>query len=230
MPPSPLRCSFALVAGLMVAAPVSAQSASTSSAPLPAEIPLFPLPDVTLFPSSTQPFHIFEPRYRAMVADALAGDSIIGMVTLRPGFEAQYEGRPPVYAVGCAGVIIASEELPDGRYNIVLRAISKFRILGEDENHPYRFAEVEELPETLEAGDRPLLSQRRSQIEESLRSTFPEAEPPPSDLSDEELVDGLALVLPMEPAERQQLLEADGLLERASNLATLLRRGRRSSL
>ena len=104
-----------------------------SAMPLPATIPIFPLPNVVLFPNVFLPLHIFEPRYRAMVADALAGDRIIGMVLLQPGFEADYEGRPPVYPVGCAGVITHSEPLPDGRFNIVLRGLEKFRITGEDE-------------------------------------------------------------------------------------------------
>ena len=70
---------------------------------LPSEIPLFPLPDVVLFPGVTRPLLIFEPRYREMVADALKGDRVIGMVMLRPGFEKDYEGRPPS-GIGCAGV------------------------------------------------------------------------------------------------------------------------------
>ena len=73
---------------------------------LPSSIPLFPLPNVVLFPNVFLPLHIFEPRYRKMIADALEGDRIIGMVLLRPGYEAEYEGRPPIYQVGCAGVIV----------------------------------------------------------------------------------------------------------------------------
>ena len=88
---------------------------------LPATIPIFPLPNVVLFPNVFLPLHIFEARYRAMVADALAGDRIIGMALLQPGYQAEYEGRPAVYSVGCAGVITHSEQLPDGRSNIVLR-------------------------------------------------------------------------------------------------------------
>ena len=84
-------------------------------------LPLFPLPNVVLFPNVFLPLHIFEPRYRAMVADAIAGDRMIGMVLLRPGWEHDYEGRPPVFAVGCSGVITHVEQLADGRYNIVLR-------------------------------------------------------------------------------------------------------------
>src|SRR5436309_832636 len=104
---------------------------------LPPAIPLFPLPNVVLFPNVFLPLHIFEPRYRAMVADALKGDRIIGMALLRPGYEANYDGRPPVYEVGCAGVITHSQPLADGRYDIVLRGLEKFRITGEANNEPY---------------------------------------------------------------------------------------------
>src|SRR5881409_3432726 len=109
---------------------------------LPAGIPLFPLPNVVLFPNVFLPLHIFETRYREMVGDALAGDRIIGMVLLRPGYEANYEGRPPIYDVGCAGVITHSQPLSDRRYDIVLRGIEKFRITSEDHSHAYRIGNI----------------------------------------------------------------------------------------
>ena len=109
---------------------------------LPPTIPVFPLPNVVLFPNVFLPLHIFEPRYREMVADSLAGNRIIGMVLLRPGWEPNYEGRPPVYSIGCAGLITFSEQHSDGRYNIVLRGLEKFRITGEDHSRSYRVAEV----------------------------------------------------------------------------------------
>jgi len=187
---------------------------------LPESIPIFPLPDATLFPNSTQPFHIFEPRYRAMIADALAGDSIIGMVTLQPGFESDYDGRPPVYAVGCAGVIVASERMADGRYNILLRGITRFRILGEDASRMYRLADVEAIGETV--ADAVELTQRRRQLEAAVLSAFPGARLPNAD-SDVEMIDALALAVPLEPEERQRVLEAEGPLERAAVLINLLR-------
>ena len=78
---------------LLFLAPAFAAGQARSTESLPESIPIFPLPEASLFPNSTQPFHIFEPRYRAMIADALAGDSIIGMVTLQPGFESDYDPR-----------------------------------------------------------------------------------------------------------------------------------------
>ncbi len=229
MRPVTLGCAIALISVLSAAGPSAAQSGPASAMTLPATIPIFPLQDVVLFPNSARPLHIFEPRYRAMVADALEGDSIIGMVLLQPGHEAEYEGRPPVYAVGCAGVIIAAEELPDGRYNIILDGTVKFRVLSEDSTRSYRLAEVEALPEVVEASDRPILSQRRQQLERTLLRVSPSTQLPPSEVPDEEVIDGFSAILPMEPAQRQELLEAEGPVERASRLITLLSGGRRSA-
>src|SRR5688572_17268367 len=123
---------------------------------LPPTIPIFPLPNVVLFPNVFLPLHIFEPRYRAMVADSLEGDRIIGMTLLQPGFETAYEGRPGVYPIGCAGVVTHTERMPDGRYNIVLRGIEKFRIDDEVGSRSYRMAHVTPLPEVSSADEQPL--------------------------------------------------------------------------
>src|SRR3954469_6298161 len=95
-------------------------------------LPLFPLPTVVLFPNIFLALHIFEPRYREMVADALDTDRMIGMALLKPGWERDYEGRPAVYGTGCSGVVTHVEQLADGHYNIVLRGLERFRIIGED--------------------------------------------------------------------------------------------------
>ena len=221
MRPLTLAWVIALIAVPCTPGSGAAQSGSVEARTLPATIPIFPLQDVVLFPTAVQPLHIFEPRYRAMVADALEGDSIIGMILLQPGHEAEYEGRPPVYAVGCAGVIIDVEELADGRYNIVLAGFVKFRVLSEDASRSYRLAEVEALPETVEDSDRPLLTQRRRQLEEAILSVSPPMPQPPANLSGEQVIDGLSILLRLEPAHRQELLEAEGHVERA---LTLIRR------
>jgi len=110
-------------------------------------LPLFPLPNVVLFPGVYLPLHIFEPRYRTMVADALDGDRMIGMTLLKPGFEHDYDGRPPVYPIGCAGVITHAERLDDGRYNIILQGTERFRVVDEDQTRAYRVATVEPISE-----------------------------------------------------------------------------------
>ncbi len=92
-------------------------------------IPIFPLPGVVLMPGTMLPLHIFEPRYRALVADALAGDRTIGMTMLYPGWESANAGEDPrIYAVGGAGEIVESEELEDGRYNILLEGRFRYRV------------------------------------------------------------------------------------------------------
>jgi Lon protease-like protein len=192
---------------------------------LPPTIPIFPLPNVVLFPKVFLPLHIFEPRYRDMVAEALEGDRIIGMVLLRPGYEADYEGRPPVYPVGSAGLISHAERLRDGRYNIVLRGLEKFRILGEEAGRSYRLARIEALIEPLTDEDRSVMRGERQRLE-ALLVPQPEGRGVdarvPSSMSDEDLVNALAQYLELEPVEKQALLERGGLVARCRSLIELL--------
>jgi Lon protease-like protein len=193
---------------------------------LPPTIPLFPLPNVVLFPNVFLPLHIFEGRYRSMVADALGQDRIIGMVLLRPGWEQDYEGRPAVYPVGCAGLITHAERMADGRYNIVLQGLEKFRIMDEDESLPYRLARVESIEESASEGERDEMRAERRRLE-SLLVPQPRgrsgADPKiPSSMSDEDLVNALAQYLELEAVEKQALLERDGLLARCRSLIELL--------
>ena len=191
---------------------------------LPTTIPLFPLPNVVLFPNVVLPLHIFEPRYREMAADALKGDRIIGLVLLRPGWEGSYEGRPPIYDVGCAGLITHAEKLDDGRYNLVLRGMQKFRVVHEDYQKIYRRAEVQAIHEGVTEADRDVMRNERRRLELLL---VPQAEGrgadkmPPS-RPDEELVNALAQYRDLEVVERQALLERDGLVDRCRSLIELL--------
>ena len=166
---------FLLCAAAGAAGQVARQPDPDSAGALPPAIPIFPLQDVAamLFPDASRPLHIFEPRYREMVADAIAGDRVIGMVMLRPGYEPDYEGNPPIYDIGCAGVISNVERLPDGRYNIVLSGLVKFRVTSEDQSRPYRLAEVDAIPETLDDGDRDALRGHRPLLLELLSFVAP---------------------------------------------------------
>jgi hypothetical protein len=191
---------------------------------LPPTIPIFPLPNVVLFPNVFLPLHIFEPRYRQMVDDALNGDRIIGMVLLQPGWERDYEGRPAVYPVGCAGVITHAERLADGRFNIVLRGMQKFRIVGEETVRMYREANVTPMAELLDEEARAAIRAERRRLEALL---VPQADGAadakvPSSMPDEDLVNALAQYLQLEPVEKQALLERDGLLARCRSLIELL--------
>jgi uncharacterized protein len=210
---------------LFAPGPAWAQAGRPDGEPvtLPPTIPIFPLQDVMLFPNVSRPLHIFEPRYRAMVADALKGDRIIGMVLLQPGYESDYEGRPPVYAIGCAGVITDVEALPDGRYLIMLRGLVKFRVNSEDQSRVYRLAHVQAIPDTASDEDRAALRERRQRLTTLLAAAAPPGSaPPPPALSDEDLVNTLAQYLDLEPIDRQELLERAGPLARSEALIKLL--------
>lgn len=189
-------------------------------------LPLFPLPSVVLFPNVFLPLHVFEPRYRDMVADALLGDRMIGMVLLKPGWEHDYDGRPPVYSVGCSGLITHAERLPDGRYNIVLRGIEKFRIRAEDDSRSYRLARVESLTDREPAEtDRLTIREYRSRLEALLAPAVERAgaDPKaPAAMPDEDLVNALAQYLELEALEKQALLEQPTLVGRAESLVELL--------
>jgi len=117
-------------------------------------VPIFPLPDVTLFPRTLLPLHIFEARYRAMIADALARDRRICMVRLRPGYESDYAGKPDVYTVGGLGEIVSCERLATGRYDLVLRGEARVRILQERPSDTlYRIVLAERLEDVAPAAD-----------------------------------------------------------------------------
>jgi Lon protease-like protein len=192
---------------------------------LPPTIPVFPLPNVVLFPTVSLPLHIFEPRYREMVADALEGDRIIGMALLCPGWEGSYDGRPPIYPLGCAGLITHAERLSDGRYNIVLRGLEKFRVVREHEHRSYRTADVDPIMETLSDSDRDLVRLERGRLE-ALLVPQPAGRgvdrKMPTAMSDEDLVNALAQYLELEIVEKQALLERDGLVARCRSLIDLL--------
>jgi len=190
---------------------------------LPPIISIFPLPNVVLFPGVFLPLHIFEPRYRAMTRDALAGDRIIGMSLLQPGYEADYEGRPAVYPIGCAGVISHSEPTSDGRYNIVLHGLEKFRVVEELPGGAYRRARIESLEELVTDAQRQAFARQRGRIEALLLDALKasEVQIPPS-LSDGDLVHALCQYLKFTPAERQALLECEGPVARCHALIDLL--------
>jgi Lon protease-like protein len=193
---------------------------------LPSTIPLFPLPNVVLFPGVFLPLHIFEPRYRSMTDEALAGDRLIGMVLLKPGYEAEYEGRPAIYPVGCTGLITHAERLPDGRFNIVLQGLERFRVLEEDDSKPYRIGVIDRLAGDTVAGDDILrLREKRQRIEQLLTPIVERAgtelSVPPS-MTDLDVVHALAQYLDLAPIEKQALLECETVLARAAALADLL--------
>jgi Lon protease-like protein len=194
----------------------------------PSSLPIFPLPSVVLFPNVFLPLHIFEPRYRQMIADALSGDRIIGMVLLKPGYEDDYEGRPPIYGTGCSGLITHVERMEDGRYNLVLRGLEKFIVHGEEEpaeGTPYRRALVTTVDEMVVSSERDALKSERQKLEALLTPLFDGAlaeQRLPQSMPDEDLVNALAQYLEFDPLEKLALLERTGPLARCRSMVELL--------
>ncbi len=174
---------------------------------------VFPLPGALLFPRMHLPLHIFEPRYRAMVSDALARDRRIGMVQPRGAGE-----PPPLFDMGCVGRIADVAALPDGRFDIVLEGLARFRILRElDVTTPFRQVEAEleaaGESETLALGERSALEMESRRFADAQGYAVDwEAV---SRLDDEALVNGIAQIAPFDVASKQALLEAPNLAERA---------------
>jgi Lon protease-like protein len=124
---------------------------------------LFPLPNLVLFPEVVAPLHIFEPRYRQMTRDALAGDRLIALAILLPGFEADYEKSPPIFSVVCVAHIETEQELDDGRFNLLVRGVARARIVEEIASGKlYRQAQVQMLEDIplLDVGQESALRQR----------------------------------------------------------------------
>jgi len=189
-------------------------------------VPMFPLPDVTFFPHTLLPLHVFEARYRAMVIDALERDRRLAVVKLQPGYEAGYAGKPAVHPVAGLGEIVSCERLATGRYNILLRGECRVRL--EDElpsDTLYRVVRARRLADAEPAGDAtPALTRMRAACRSLLGALQR-----PADLLDPALAEGQAAgVIPDRVAAavlpdadlRQSLLEtldADARVRRVAD-------------
>jgi len=193
-------------------------------------VPLFPLSNVVLFPGVRAPLHVFEPRYRQMTRDALAGERLIGMIAVRPEHQGAMAGDPPLFEVGCLGTIVESEALPDGRYHVVLLGTSRFRVERERpraEGRLYRVAEVEPLAET----STPVAPDLRTRLLASFARVVRAVAPDRAEELDASLFEGvddpglvhlLCQLLDLPPAEKQGLLESNGVSERGERLCAVL--------
>ena len=194
--------------------------------PIPDRLPVFPLPNVVFFPKTYLPLHIFEPRYRQMVADVTIGGQCIAMALLKEGWEADYYGNPAIYPTVCVGRLVSVQPLADGRSNILLQGLERCDIQAEHFDQPYREATVRvnaQLPEEQLAGTvrRALIDVlgRYLQTREdsaAWQGFFRE------EVRDEVLVNTLSTYLECTPLEKQFLLEADGLHQRARRLNDLI--------
>jgi uncharacterized protein len=182
-------------------------------AALPTIIPIFPLPNLVLFPGLSVPLHIFEPRYREMIADVANRHAMIGMTLLKGDWEADYHGYPDIFEVGCAGKIEGLVKLDDGRYNLVLEGIGEFRIVREIRDRSFRQAEVNWCPvrpealdcdaETMDALREILFSYLGDVAHEAWRTIVEQR-----GLRGAELINFLCFHLDITPLEKQTLLEA----------------------
>ena len=190
--------------------------------------PIFPLPDVTFFPHTLMPLHVFEARYRVMVMDALERDRKLAVVRLQPGYEATYAGKPAVHAVGGLGEIVSCERLATGRYNILLRGECRVRIEQElPTDTLYRVVRARRLVDGEAAGD---AAAALARIRAACR-TLLGALARPADLLDTALADGqapgviadrvAAAVLP-DTDLRQSLLETLDVTARVTRVAAAL--------
>ena len=194
----------------------------------PVRLSIFPLTGAMLFPGLQLPLHIFEPRYRSMISDSLVRDRRIAMI--QP--QGQYDGAP-LFQIGCVGKIGEVEAMEDGRYNVILEGIARFRLLRElDVTTPFRQVEGELIEDDAGAS---LSAVERASFEREARR-FAEAQGYSVDwdsvgrLDDVSLINGVSQIAPFDAAAKQALLEADSLTERCELLVQLMQFfGRRDS-
>jgi uncharacterized protein len=201
---------------------------------VPDVLPIFPLARTVLLPGEVLPLHIFEPRYRDMVRDAIATHRVIGMVRILSDQELPEEGTPEVEPVGCVGLIAHHQRLDDGRYLIWLVGIERFRI-EEELSSPYAYRQVRvaymPLEETSEdvAGVQPMRRDLKTTLPglvEADEATRLEVARQISDVSDTQLLALACHVLDMQSEEKQQVLEASSLMERFLKVYDVLYRSR----
>lgn len=194
---------------------------------VPEYIPIFPLPNVVFFPRTSLPLHIFEPRYREMCADANASGQCIGMALLKEGWEQDYYGNPPIFAVGCVGRLAGVHRLPDGRLNIVLQGLQRYEIQEQLYGKSYRQARITLKPSgaggVLEPSVKSELVRLLTQYLRAREVGDQWREFCRPDVEDEILVNNLSAYLDFTPLEKQFLLEAESLLQQARRLSDLIR-------
>lgn len=181
---------------------------------------IFPLNGAVLFPGMQLPLHIFEPRYRALVGDALIRDRQIAMIQPQRSTDGA-----PLFTVGCVGKIGEVQAMEDGRYNLVLEGTTRFRLVRErDVNTAFRQIEAEIFAEDE---DQTLSHAQRGGFEREARAFadtlgYSVDWDSVSRLDDRSLVNGVSQIAPFDPASKQALLEADTLTDRCELLVQLM--------
>ena len=186
-----------------------------------ARVSIFPLSGALLLPGMDLPLHIFEPRYRALIHDAMARDRRIGMIQPREGGPV-----PALFDMGCLGHVSHIEAMEDGRFNIILTGLARFRLVRElpvATQFRQIEADIEQAPqedEVLHAVERAALEQESRRFADALGYVVDWTAV--SRLDDTSLVNGIAQIAPFDPAAKQTLLEADTLSERSERIIQLM--------
>ncbi|MCE5230777.1 LON peptidase substrate-binding domain-containing protein [bacterium] len=195
------------------------------------DIPIFPLPNVTFFPQTYLPLHVFEPRYRAMTANCLKGDRMMGVALLKDGWQSDYFGRPPICKTFGVGKVIDHQRLSDGRYDIVLEGVYRVRLVQEFPSKPYRVGRVQvlqELPIDTRREQVSMLMKELRELTVELARLVPDskdaisiawaAHPHPLVAANQ-----LAAALVIDAYDRQSILEQDDPIRRLKLLLVQLR-------
>ncbi len=195
---------------------------------LPGSLPIFPLSGVLLLPRGSLPLNVFEPRYLSMVDAALAADRLIGMVQpIDAAGGHSPRGEPPLYRTGCAGRITSFDETDDGRYLITLTGVCRFHITGDTlTKDGLRQAEINWAPFAADSTQPPIVLDR-DRLADALNAYFHQHEISAdweaiNETPDERLITSLSMICPFDPTEKQALLEAPTLEERAEMMISLV--------
>ena len=193
-------------------------------------VPVFPLPNVVLFPHAVVPLHVFELRYRTLVRDALSGERLIALALLKPGWEREYHGSPEFHALGCLARFEEVEWLPDDCYDLKLLGLSRVRLGAPVREYPYRAVRVELLPEAPYSEDDAVVKSERHALLGLYRrlagppERAPEEGGPGDGLPFVSLVNGVCMAAPLEAEERLGLLALDSVVERGHRVCELAAR------
>jgi hypothetical protein len=192
-------------------------------------IPIFPLNSPLFYPGRTLPLHVFEPRYRQLTEDALAGDGQFAMAVFLPGWENDYEGRPPIYSTICIGTITKHQRLPDGRFLLKLRGLERARVRAEEPGRMYRIGVVEAVRESPIPAHRDC--EYKTELLTLLRELCGKTIVPPCDPDDDappppraiDIADETTLHLPVTVERKMQIFEIPDHAERVETVADCLK-------
>lgn len=183
-------------------------------------VPVLPLPNVILYPEALLPLHIFEPRYVDLIRDALQGNKQIVLALLQPGWEKDYFGRPPIFPIAGLGEIVQWDEMPGGKYNVLVRGLSRVRVTEEFGGGPYRIAQAKLIDEP--APEPKTLAAEKVRLLTGLKRMSEEPVTVPSGIHVGRLADMVTIALPIEIYRKQELFEVIDVRERVKKVIRVI--------